>query len=149
MFRRKSEEELWKLQQELLAVEAEEEEPEYGPEDETEDSEELMEQVDNLIIEDILEEVQDLDDPEEEEDPPKEAAVHAPAHRYGKGSPKRFEEDDFFDDEDLEDGDFLYKKDYKKAKRKKNRKKFGLFLLMVLEILGLGAIFFLWAKWLR
>ena len=149
MFRRKSEEELWKLQQELLAVEAEDAQPEYEPDDAFEDEEELMEQVDNLIIEGILEETYDPDDPEEDEDSPEEAAVHVPAHRYGKGSPKRFEEDDFFDDEDLEDGDFLYKKDYKKAKRKKNRKKFGLFLLMVLEILGLGAIFFLWAKWLR
>ena len=44
------------------------------------------------------------------------------SNRYGRGNPKRFDDDDFFDEDDFQ---------------------------AILELLGIAALILLWAKWLR
>ena len=115
MFRKRQDDELWKLQQELLAAEDEEyeeedpdfEEPEYDEDD-----------FDEGDIEDCFES-------DYEEEYGQElfyrnhandygGAVRNYANRYGRGSQKRFEDDERFEEEDFADGDVLYRKDYRK-----------------------------------
>ena len=130
MFRRRSEEELWNLQRELIAAEEEDEYEEYDDDPEEEDWEEYDEEED--------------DDAEEEE----EAVCPARLSRYRRGNPKKFTDRDFFDDDDFADEDVLYRRDYKKAKRKKRRKAFGLILLAMLELVILGALILWFMSWM-
>ena len=127
MFRR-SDRELQELQRELLAVEADEyEDEEYG-------DEEL--------------DYRDCFGSGDEEAYEQESFCRDHASRYGRGSPRKFADDDFFD-EGFDDGDVLYRKDYKKAKRKKRRRAFGLLLLAVLELFAIGAIFLWFMSWIQ
>ena len=152
MFKRKSDEELWKLQQELLAAEEEE----FEEEDlDLEDLEEYLEETPENEEEEGYEGCFTSDYEEEYGQEPfyRNHAngygdqVRNYANRYGRGSPKRFDDDDFFDEDDFADEDVLYKKDYKKAKRKKRRQNFGLVILAILEIMGIAAILLWWASW--
>ena len=130
MFRRRSEEELWNLQRELIAAEEEDEYEEYDEDPEDEDWENYDEEED--------------DDAEEEE----EAVCPARLSRYRRGNPKKFTDRDFFDDDEFADEDVLYRRDYKKAKRKKRRKAFGLILLAILELVILGALILWFMSWM-
>ena len=130
MFRRRSEEELWNLQRELIAAEEEDEYEEYDEDSEEEDWEEYDEEED--------------DDAEEEE----ESVCPARLSRYRRGNPKKFTDRDFFDDDEFADEDVLYRRDYKKAKRKKRRKAFGLILLAILELVILGALILWFMSWM-
>lgn len=135
MFRKKNDDELWRLQRELLAAEEEE----YGEEYEEEDTEDPE-------LEDLLEDYEDAfesDYEEEYEDP----SYSNYANRYRRGSLKRFEDKDFFDEEDFQEGEVVYKKDYKKAKRKKRRQNFGLLILAILELVCIAAIIVWWIQW--
>ena len=147
MFRKKSDEALWRLEQELIAAEEEE------LEEEESDLEKYLE-------EEISEEedYEDCFESEYEEEYDQEPfyrnhangygeTVKNYANRYGRGSPRRFDDDDFFDEGDFEDGDVLYRKDYKKAKRKKRRQNFGLLVLAILELAGIAAIILWWLSW--
>ena len=131
MFRR-SEKELLALERELLAVEAEEYDEEEC-EDEVYD-EEYDEEYDD-------EDCFDSDDEEEN-------FCRSHASRYGRGSPKKFDDDDFFD-QGFDDGDVLFRKDYKKAKRKKRRRTFGLLLLAILELAAIGALLLWFMSWIQ
>ena len=152
MFRKKSnDDKLWQLQQELLAVDDEEYE-EFDEEDYEEDLGDLTEPEEDEA--DTIEEYFDGDYADQEEEPFYRnhangygEQVRNYANRYGRGSPKRFDDDDFFDEDDFADEDVLYKKDYKKAKRKKRRQNFGLVILAILEIMGIAAILLWWASW--
>ena len=130
MFRRRSEEELWNLQRELIAAEEEDEYEEYDEDPEDEDWEDYDEEED--------------DDTEEEE----EAVCPARLSRYRRGNPKKFTDRDVFDDDDFADEDVLYRRDYKKAKRKKRRKAFGMILLAILELVILGALILWFMSWM-
>ena len=132
MFRRRSEEELWNLQRELIAAEAEDEYEEYDDDPEEED----------------WEEYDDESDEDEDEDEEEEAVCPARLSRYRRGNPKKFIDRDFFDDDDFADEDVLYRRDYKKAKRKKRRKAFGLILLAILELVILGALILWFMSWM-
>ena len=130
MFRRRSEEELWNLQRELIAAEEEDEYEEYDEDPEDEDWEDYDEE--------------ENDDAEEEE----EAVCPARLSRYHRGNPKKFTDRDFFDDDGFADEDVLYRRDYKKAKRKKRRKAFGLILLAILELVILGTLILWFMSWM-
>ena len=137
MFRR-SDKELMDLQRELLAVEEEEYEEEIPEED--------------ADYEDCFE-----SDYEEEYDQEPfyrnhannyGASVRNYANRYGRGSPKKFDDDDFFD-KGFDDEEVLYQKDYNKAKRKKRRKFIGMLILAIAEIAAIGAIILWLLSWLQ
>ena len=140
MFRR-SDKELMDLQRQLLAVEEEDWEEEYEEEEFPED-----------------EYTDDEDDFEEEEEEQElfyrnhandyGRSVKNYANRYGRGSPKKFDDDDFFD-EGFDDEDVLYRKDYKKAKRKKRMKSFGLLIVAIAEIAAIGTIIFWLLSWMQ
>ena len=130
MFRRRSEEELWNLQRELIAAEEEDEYEEYDDDPGEEDWEDYDEEED--------------DDAEEEE----EAVCPARLSRYRRGNPKKFTDRDFFDDDEFADEDVLYRRDYKKAKRKKRRKAFGMILLAILELIILGTLILWFMSWM-
>ena len=66
--------------------------------------------------------------------------------RYAKGNPKKFDDDDFFE-EGFDDGDVLFRRDYKKAKRKQRRKKLGLFLLALVELSAIVLLILWWTSW--
>ena len=132
MFRRRSEEELWNLQRELIAAEEEDDCEEYDDDPGDEDWEEY----DDESYED------------EDEDEDDEPAGPARLTRYRRGNPKKFKDNDFFDDDGFDDGDVLYRRDYKKAKRKKRRKAFGLILLAILELVILGALILWFMSWM-
>ena len=127
MFRRKDEK-LWQLQKELLAVE----------EDYEEDYEEEFEEQD----------YEDCFDSDYEEEYEQEAYRPHHINHYKKGNPKTFDDDDFFED-GFDDEDVLYQKDYKKAKRKKRRKTFGLLILAIAELAAICAILLWLASWLK
>ena len=118
MFRRRSEEELWNLQRELIAAEEEDEYEEYDDE---------------------------ADEDDEEEDEP---ACPARLSRYRRGNPKKFTDRDFFDDDGFADEDVLYRRDYKKAKRRKRRKALGMILLAILELIILGTLILWFMSWM-
>ena len=132
MFRRRSEEELWNLQRELIAAEEEDEYEEYDDDPGDEDWEEY----DDESYED------------EDEDEDDEPACPANLSRYRRGNPKKFTDRDFFDDDEFADEDVLYRRDNKKAKRKKRRKAFGLILLAILELVILGALILWFMSWM-
>ena len=130
MFRRRSEEELWNLQRELIAAEEEDDYEEYDDDPGDEDWEDYDDEAD--------------EDDEEEDEPVGPARLT----RYRRGNPKKFKDKDFFDDDGFADEDVLYRRDYKKAKRKKRRKAFGLILLAILEIIILGALILWFMSWM-
>ena len=131
MFRRRSEEELWNLQRELIAAEEEDEYEEYDDDPEEED----------------WEEYDDESDEDEDEDEEEEAVCPARLSRYRRGNPKKFTDRDFFDDDGFADEDVLYRRDYKKAKRKKRRKAFGMIFLAILELIILGTLILWFMSW--
>ena len=169
----KDDDELMRLQRELLAAEEEEEAEEceeyenYDPQEEPEDGD--MEGYDENLTDGDLMEFDDLEDSEipedteesfDEEDiedfeqytdegavPQEPAYDRRSLHRYRKGSPKKFDDDDFFDRES-QDGDVLYKKDYKKAKKKKRRLNLFLVILAICELIAIAAIAIWWATWM-
>ena len=128
----RSEKELKALERELLAVEAEEYEDEAYEEE----------------YEDEYEDEADCFDDEDDEPVVQKTFDHGRVSRYGRGSPKKFDDDDFFD-EGFDDGDVLYRKDYKKAKRKKRRRAFSLLLLAVLELAAIGALLLWFMSWIQ
>ena len=80
------------------------------------------------------------------------------ANRYGKGRPKVFDEDEYDEDEELDDEEFLYRDDYRRASRQKkkadranrkeNRKKLGLAIIALVELIAIGGIIAWWASWI-
>ena len=134
MFRR-SDQELLELQRQLLAVEEEDTEEECEEEYEEE-------------FEDTQEDYEEYFESDYEEEYEQEPYCRSHPNRYGRGNPKKFEDDDFFD-EDFDDEDVLYQKDYKKAKRKKRRKTFGLLILAILELAAIGGILLWFVSWMQ
>ena len=135
MFRRRSEDELWKLQQELIA--AEEEDEEYEEEYEEYDEEEYDGEYDEAYEE-------EPDEDAEEEEP----VCPERLSRYRRGNPKKFTDRGFFDEDEFADEDVLYRKDYKKAKRRKRRQRFGMILLAVAELFVIGALILWFMSWM-
>ena len=131
MFRKRSDDELWRLQQELIAAEEDEEDEEYDDPDDWEYDEECDDEYD------------DGEDFEEEE-------PVRPSHmtRYRRGHPKKFKDRHFFDRSIDDDEDVLYRKDYKKAKRRRRRKALGLMILVVLELIAIGALILWFMSWM-
>ena len=131
MFRKRSDDELWRLQQELIAAEEDEEDEEYDDPDDWEYDEECDDEYD------------DGEDFEEEE-------PVRPGHmtRYRRGHPKKFKDRHFFDRSIGDDEDVLYRKDYKKAKRRRKRKAMGLMILAVLELIAIGALILWFMSWM-
>ena len=131
MFRKRSDDELWRLQQELIAAEEDEEDEEYDDPDDWEYDEECDDEYD------------DGEDFEEEE-------PVRPSHmtRYRRGHPKKFKDRHFFDRSIGDDEDVLYRKDYKKAKRRRRRKALGLMILAVLELIAIGALILWFMSWM-
>lgn len=153
MFRKKNnDDKLWQLQQELLAVDEEEYE-EFDEEDYEEDLGDLTETEEDEA--DTIEEYFDGDYADQEEEPfyrnhanDYGQQVKNFANRYGRGNPKKFDDDDFFE-EDFDDEDVLYQKDYRKAVKKKKRQNFGLAVLAILELAAIIAIALWWMTWTR
>ena len=152
MFRKKNDEKLWQLQQELLAVEEEEYQEDFL-EDEEDDLGELTETEEEEAG--SIEEYFDGDYADQEEEPIYRnhangygQQVKNFANSYGRGNPKKFDDDDFFD-ESFEDEDVLYQKDYRKALKKKRRQNFGLAVLALLELMAIVAIALWWLTWTR
>ena len=125
MFKRKYDEDLWQLQQELIAVEEDEEDEIYDEEDYEEDWE---------------------DDEEEETE---EFGLTDYVNSYKRGKPKKFTDKTFFERDIYDDDDVLYRKDYKKAKRKKRRKALGLMILAILELVAIGAAILWFMSWIQ
>ena len=79
------------------------------------------------------------------------------ANYYGKGSPVFFDDEEFADEEELDDQEFLYQNDYKQAKkakkkadkanRKDKRKKLGLAIIALVELIAIVGIIAWWASW--
>ena len=79
------------------------------------------------------------------------------ANHYGKGSPKQFDYDTE-EEETLEDEEFLFRDDYKTAKkakkkeerqeRKEKRKKLGLAIIALIELIAIVGILAWWASWI-
>ena len=139
MFHKKNnDDKLWQLQQELLAVDDEE----YG-----EYEEESFDEFLDYPEEDIPEEAEEDFTQEYTDDG--QGQYPNFANHYGRGSPKRFEDIDFFDEGDFDDGDVLYQKDYRKAVKKKKRQNFGLAVLAILELAAIIAIALWWMTWTR
>ena len=136
MFRKKEDDLMW-LQQELLAADEDDCEEEYEEEYDNESEEE------DLFGED--------DETEEEEEEEEEELEEIPSNSfatgYGKGQPKKFQDIDFFDETDFDDGEILTKKEFKKAQNKKHRKNLGLIILAIVELLAIAAIALWWASW--
>lgn len=80
------------------------------------------------------------------------------ANHYGKGHPKQFDDEMPEEEEDLEDEEFLYRDDYKSAKkaqkkeerqqRKEKRKKLGLAIIALIELIAIIGILVWWASWI-
>ena len=69
------------------------------------------------------------------------------ANHYGKGSPTRFDDEDMQEYDDLEDEEFLYRDDYRHAKKHKKKeapqqKKGGILwaVLAIIELIAIGGI---------
>ena len=76
------------------------------------------------------------------------------ANQYGKGSPREFDTDDFGEEYDLEDEEFLYRDDYRQAKKHKKKeapqqKKGGILwaVIAIIELIAIGGILAWWASW--
>ena len=84
------------------------------------------------------------------------------ANRYGKGSPLRFDDEEYEEADTLEDEEFLYRDDYrrakknqkkarraqKKEKRKERKGKLGLAILALIELIAIGGIIAWWISWI-
>ena len=152
MFRRKENDDLQRLQRELLAAE---------DEDTTELDLEALEEFLGEETEyeaDAQETYEEYFDSQYEEEYTDEpfyrnhangygSDVKNYANRYGKGSPKKFGEDVEFDDT-FDDSIAVYRDDYRKAKKKKKRSNLGLVILAILEIIAIAAIALWWASWM-
>ena len=143
MFQRRYEKKIRDLERELLEAE-EEYEDEYE-----EDPEESMDE-DYPEDEDYDEEYDPDDEDYDQEEYYRNCGnSRRPAvTRYRRGSTKKFCDDDFFETE-LNDSEVYYKKDYKKAKRKKRRKTIGMIILALAEIAAFGAILLWWMSWMQ
>lgn len=157
MFHR-NDDRLQRLNEELLAEEDFEEE-EY---------EEYPDEEDELDLEDIGQLLEEEETAEEQVFYRNHANGYGAdvrnfANRYGRGSQKQFDdEEDWEDDDDLEDEEFLYRDDFrrakknrrkakraeKKAKRKERKGKLGLALLALLELIAIGGIIAWWISWI-
>ena len=83
------------------------------------------------------------------------------ANRYGRGNPTVFEDEEDAEADDLEDEEFLYRDDFrrakkqqkkakraeKKAKRKERKGKLGLAILALIELIAIVGILAWWASW--
>ena len=88
----------------------------------------------------------DFEEEYDEEQEIEEAFRTVPLKQYARGSARRFDDDDFFES-GFDDEDVLYRRDYKKAKRKQRRKKLGLFILALAELAGFAALILWWTTW--
>ena len=164
---------LWRLQRELLAEEEEWPEEEDWEEEDWEE-EWLEEDPEFPDPEDIPEE--DLENCFEgsyEEEYGSAAFAPGTGTRYSRGSRKRFDrDDDWFQEEDPEDGEVLYRSDYRsglkkkkkqkrlekkkrkqekkrrKKERKNSRKGRGLLILVILETIIIAAFALWWLSWM-
>ena len=66
--------------------------------------------------------------------------------RYGRGRAKEF--DYLGEEEEPEDEEYLDKKGYRRAGRKKNRKNLGWAIIAFLEVLAITAIALWWMSWI-
>ena len=83
-------------------------------------------------------------------------------NRYGKGNPLQFDDEEYGEDDDLEDEEFLYRDDYRRAKkhqkktkraekkaaRKERTVKLGLAILALIELIAIGGIIAWWISWI-
>ena len=141
--RKRQEEKLRALEQELWEAEEDTDEEEYEDEeyDEEWDDEDPDDEEEDWDDEDAYAEY-DLSEEEELEN----SFFGQRNSRYAKGNPKKFDDDDFFE-EGFDDGDVLFRRDYKKAKRKQRRKKLGLFLLALVELSAIALLILWWTSW--
>ena len=84
------------------------------------------------------------------------------ANRYRSGNPLQFDEAEFNEEDDLADEEFLYRDDFrrakkqqrkarraeKKAKRKERKGKLGLAVLALIELIAIGGIIAWWISWI-
>ena len=84
------------------------------------------------------------------------------ANRYRKGSALQFDESEYDEEDDLADEEFLYRDDFrrakkqqrkarraeKKAKRKERKGKLGLAILALIELIAIGGIIAWWISWI-
>lgn len=98
----------------------------------------------------------------EETDDAEELFYRNYANRYGKGSPLRFDDEEYEEEDNLEDEEFLYQDDYrrakknqkkarraeKKEKRKERKGKLGLAILALIELIAIGGIIAWWISWI-
>ena len=149
--RKRQEEKLRALEQELWEAEEDTDEEEYDEEDwEDEDPDE-----EDWDDEDPDEDEEYWDDEDEdayleydlsEEEELERSFFGQRSSRYKRGNPKKFYDNDFFED-GFDDGDVLFRRDYKKAKRKQRRKKLGLFLLALVELSAIVLLILWWTSW--
>ena len=141
--RKRQEEKLRALEQELWEAEEETDEEEY-------EDEEYDEDWDDEDPDDGEEDWDDDDDYVEydlsEEEELENSFFGQRSSHYKRGNPKKFHDNDFFED-GFDDGDVLFRRDYKKAKRKQRRKKLGLFLLALVELSAIVLLILWWTSW--
>lgn len=137
----KQDDELQRLNQELLAAE----------EEESEDwDEELSEEELQEYGEDFHDYEEDFASSYEEEYDSSDYAPNASAY-YGKGKPKLFDFDAYLDSEQSKKSEVIYRDDtrqYEKKKKKKGITNLALAILAVLEILAIAGIAIWWATWM-
>ena len=144
---KRQDEKLRTLEQELWEAEEETDEEEYEEDEFEEDWNEEDEDPDEEYWDDEDEDAcleYDLSEEEELEN----SFFGQKNSRYSRGNPKKFTDRDFFDDDGFADEDVLYRRDYKKAKRKKRRKAFGMILLAILELIILGTLILWFMSWM-
>jgi len=118
--------------------------------------------------EEYVEEFDDLEEADiagllgEEADEEDEVFFRSHSSRYSRGNPSVFDAEDFPEDDDLEDEEFLYRDDYrrakknqrkairaeKKAKRNERKGKLGLAILALIELIAIGGILAWWISWI-
>ena len=140
--RKRQEEKLRALEQELWEAEEEdfEDEEDECCEDDWDDEDPDDEEEDWDEEDDCVE--YDLSEEEELEN----SFFGQRNSRYKRGNPRKFDDDDFFED-GFDDGDVLFRRDYKKAKRKQRRKKLGLILLALVELSAIALLILWWTSW--
>ena len=143
--RKRQEEKLRALEQELWEAEEDTDEEEYedeeydgdwDEEDEDPDEDDRDDEDDENYVEYDLSEEEELE----------RSFFGQRSSRYKRGNPKKFYDNDFFEDS-FDDGDVLFRRDYKKAKRKQRRKKLGLFLLALVELSAIVLLILWWTSW--
>ena len=132
MFNRKTNDELWRLQEELMA--AEEEDTESDP---------------NEYLTEFLERKNQKDN-EKSASSSHQNRSRESLTTYQRGSKKDFSHFNHGADfDEPKESEVLYKKDYKKAKRKKRWKNLALLILAILEIAAIGAILLWFMSWMQ